>query len=554
MPKKQKTPTREIKKPRRPPDDDDEVVTSRNDEEESHDVVDARERKKKKKKQRREEEDDEEEESEGKKAKKESGVKDVDGHVRHRLSKKVAERQVVDLRVHDKRKFKGKAKQRLEAWKGDQSRIRDAWQNAVMAGARKKLGHSSVFVGRDTDALLIGIPMYAGYDKNAAKYPGCLPLEFVLAQDVFPLSVIVQLVAKAGVGKSGLVAEFGRWFDIAGGVVQLNENESKFNPKWYISLMGRERYDRMVLNRCKDVEDWQAGVSAGLKDTKLFMRGSADEPGPGPTFPYMQAVDSIMGKMSRKSQEKILGKKSETGSGMRGETGEGYAGRGFPEEALVITRYLKSIAGEYDNWPFALVLVNHLKINTDDMGNEERSKGGGKTVDFQESFELELEKVGGTKKKIECRDWEGYQVRLSCYKNSFGPGNRSITTRILWWEEEDDQGNWEQRTVWDWDWSTVWLLNNILRGEKSSPRLRQSLKDAEFHLECPGTSDIENSAWSKNLGMRAKDAVPWSDLGAMIRKDAKLQDLLRKALRINRRPLLKGDYVEQLSGLSESLP
>lgn len=533
MAKTKSKPERDIK-PRKPPEDDDDFGSAsvREDQEAEHDVVDHRKKKKKKG---------------------HSGVHDVDGRERHRLSNKVAKREVVDLTKHDKRKLKKNAKKKLEAWKGNQSRLHDAWQKAVMAGARKKLGHSSVFVGKDTDSLLIGIPMYAGHDKKSMQNPGCLPLEFVIAQDVFPLGVIIQLVAKAGVGKSALVAEFMRWFDLAGGVNQLNENESKFNPKWYISIMKRMVYDRMVLNRCKDVEDWQAGVSAGLTDTKLFMRGSADEPGPGPTFPYLQAVDSIMGKMSRKSQEKILGVESEV-TGIRGNTGEGFAGKGYPIEALSITRYLKSIAGEYDNWPFALVLVNHLKINTDDMGNEERAKGGGKTVDFQESFELELAKVGGMRKKIECRDWEGYQLRLSCEKNSFGPGFRSIITRLLWWEEEDEQGNWEQRTVWDWDWSTVALLNHLLRGDKASPRLRQSLKDAEFHLECPNTGDIDNLAWSKSLGMKAKDAVPWSELGAMIRQDVELQDRLRKALRINRRPLLKGNYVEQLSELASDLP
>lgn len=470
---------------------------------------------------------------------------------RHKLSNRIPKRSLIDFTKFDKRKFKGNAKKKLEAWKGNRSRLVDAWTKSQAAGARKKLGHSAVFVGSEADALLVGIPMYSGYGKKALRYPGCLPVEFVIANDVFPLAVVIQLVAKTGVGKSGLVAEFGRWFAMANGVNHLNENESKFNARWYKSIM-REYFDEMLINRCKDVEDWQDGVSTGLRDTKNFMAGSAQEPGPGRTFPFMSAVDSIMGKMSRKSQEKILGVRALDGS--RGTTGEGHAGRGHPEEALSITRYLKSIAGEFDNFPFALVLVNHLKLNKDDMGNEERSKTGGKTVDFQESFELELAKVGGMKKKIECKDWEGYQVRLSCEKNSFGPGNRSVITRILWWEEEFADGSWQQRTIWDWDWSTVWLLNNIMRGDKASPRLRQNLKDAEIHLECPVAGDVDNLAWSKNLGMKAKDAVPWSELGAMIRQETELLDRLRKALRINRRPLFQGDYLDQIEGLVKDLP
>ena len=80
------------------------------------------------------------------------------------------------------------------------------------------------------------------------------------------------------------------------------------------------------------------------------------------------------------------------------------------------------------------------------------------------------------------------------------------------------------------------------------------MKEVDFHLDCPSVSDVENKAWSKNLGMKAKDAAPWSEVGAMIRRDAGLMDTLRKALRINRRPLLEGNYLEQLDALAEAMP
>ena len=35
------------------------------------------------------------------------------------------------------------------------------------------------------------------------------------------------------------------------------------------------------------------------------------------------------------------------------------------------------------------------------------------------------------------------------------------------------------------------------------------MKEVDFHLDCPSVSDVENKAWSKNLGMKAKDAAPW---------------------------------------------
>lgn len=467
------------------------------------------------------------------------------------LTTKIPKREIITF--EDNRKLTKAAQAKLDIWKGkSRAKALDAFFAGTAERAKKKLGHGSVFIGDESNALVICIPMFGGHEPDAHLHPGCLPMEFVIAQDGFPLGLVWQIVAKFGIGKSGLLAEFGRWFCMAGGGFQLCEAETKFNPFWYQSIMGREYFKRSPLHRCDSTEDWQKHLTFGVHDMKRFMIGDKENPGPGRTFPVLYGVDSIMGKLSEKSQEKILGKLGKDGK--RGETGEGHADRGFPLEALIITRYMRTIPAELDNWPFGLVLINHLRIKQDDMGNEERNKAGGEQVNFQESFEIELKKMGGHKKMIECSEWQGYPIGISCEKNSFGPGQRRIVTRLAWCDVEREDGSWEQKSFWDWDWSTVHLLNNILRGEHASPKLRANLKAIGFHLECPSASDVENSAWSKNLGMRANDAMPWREVGAMIRRDPKLMNQLRKALRINRRPVLNGDYVRQLDALSENLP
>jgi hypothetical protein len=463
----------------------------------------------------------------------------------------VVRRRVISL---DQRKLSRKDEARLADWKGrNRGKALDAFFRGQAELARKKFGHKSVYVGSEADALIICIPMYAGHGEAAARYPGCLPMEFVLAQDGFPLGLVFQLVARHGVGKSGLLAEFGRWFFLAGGGMYLNEAESKFNPNWYRSILGKEFFDMMPLARCKSVEDWQRKLSFSIQSTKAGMEGSKESPGPGRTIPVLYGVDSIMGKSSEETQEAILGKLDRR-TGQRGTTGDGAASRGFPIEALKITRYMRTIPGELDEWPFSLVLVNHLRIKTDDAGNVERSKAGGEQVNFQESFELELKKVGGHKKVITCANFEGFPVEISCEKNSFGPTHRRIQTRLLWWDEKNEDGEWEQRTAWDWDWSTVHLLYTLMHGERANPRFRQALKDIDFHLECPKTAEVENLAWSRSLGMKREDAMPWSDVGALIREDRELLDRLRCALRINRRPVLAGDYLEQLGQLARDMP
>lgn len=460
------------------------------------------------------------------------------------------ESAVVDL---DDRKLSKKDKERLRSWRGkNRGKSLDSYFRGQVSRAREKFNHAAVFVGGEADRLLITIPMFGGHGVNAAKFPGCLPMEFVMAQDGFPLGLVLQLVAKHGIGKSALLAEFGRWFHLAGGGISLKENETKFNPDWYRSIMSREVFDIMPFFRCTSVEDWQRKLTFAIGDNKSAMEGTKAAPGPGRTIPLLFGVDSIMGKSSEETQEQILGK-VDARTGKRG-VGKGAADRGHPIEALKITRYMRTIPGELDGWPFTIVLVNHLRIKSNEDGTVDRNKTGGEQVNFQESFELELKKIGGHKKKIECATFDGFPLEISCEKNSFGPTHRRIRTRLLWWEEEVADGKWQQKTVWDWDWSTIDLLWNISHGERTNPRLKANLKSADFHLECPKTAEVENLAWSSSLGMTAKDAMPWSDVGALIRENGELMARLRKALRINSRPLLAGDYLEQLENMSTKLP
>lgn len=435
----------------------------------------------------------------------------------------------------DNRKLKtAKAKELAKEWESPRrSGMIDALFAAAVAAQNDSAGTPSVFLGRDTESLVIGIPCPS------------LAIEYIIAQDCFPLSVVWQVVGAQGLGKSALIAEFGRWFDEAGGGLVLCENETKFNDQWYRSLMGSAYDTRAQIHRCDSLEDWQEHLTGSINAMKRVMIGTAENPGPGRTVPLLFAVDSIMGKQSRDTEAKILGVKLE--SGLRNEAGEGSAKRGHPLEALLITRYMRTIPAALDNWPFSLVLVNHLKMAADEAGNPIRAIAGGKGVGFQESFEIELKKVGGHAKQIQSSAFQGYPLELICEKNSFGPTRRKVQTRLLWrYEKNPETGQKKQVSWWDWDWSTVWLLNQHRNGEKADPMIRAALRDEiGFHIECPKVGDVENAAWSKNLGMTASDALPWSEVGAAIRKNPQLMRDIRTALSITSRPYLSGDYAQQ---------
>ena len=121
----------------------------------------------------------------------------------------IPKRRIITL--DEDRKLTKAQTAKLQVWKGKyRGRAVDAFFRKQVEGARKKYGHKSVYVGSETDSLVIGIPMYGGHGDKAAKFPGCLPMEFVIANDCFPLGLVWQLVGKHGVAKSGLLAEFGR--------------------------------------------------------------------------------------------------------------------------------------------------------------------------------------------------------------------------------------------------------------------------------------------------------------------------------------------------------
>lgn len=423
-----------------------------------------------------------------------------------------------------------KAKQSLEVWNGrTRGKQLDSLVKAHIGAARSKFGHSGVFHGTDTENLVIGIPIPA------------LAFEWVIGQDVFPLGLIMQIVAKHGTGKSGLLAEIGRWFDMAGGITVLNENETKFSPHWYESIMGQEAYNRMQLNRCSSVESWQRHLTFDIQSEdgyKKTLLGTKKEPGPGRTVPILFGVDSVMGKMSELSQELIRK--------------EGMAGRGYPVEALIIARYMRTLPQWIDGWPFSVVLINHLSLKQNaDTHQEERHKGGGVLINFQESFEIELRKVGP--KRFETQEYEGFYLDIDCAKNSFGPTHRTAKVKVVWWEEPDDDGSYRQVTKWDWDWATTNLLCNIMTGDKHV-RMKKHLKDVDFHMEFKSPTSHSAAAWSRTLGVPQKQPLSFSDMGEAIRNSPEVTDRLRQALRIRRRPLLEGDYLKQMTRLAGEMP
>lgn len=412
------------------------------------------------------------------------------------------------------------AKAVAKDWTGDRrGKMLDNYLTGLVDKARTKFGASNVLVGNDTQNLLVGIPTPA------------LAFEYLIAQNVFPCSQLLHLHGPPGSNKSSLLFEFMRWTLMAGGLANYIEVESKMSPDLMPSIVGYDNTQRVIVDFADSVEGWQARVNFWVDQYRqMFGKKDKDDPGPGRTVPILIGVDSIVGKLSAESQETLLD--------------AGHGGRAFPVEAMQITQFVKTIPGLLANWPITLVFNNHMKVGKDDNGHEVHRTGGGCGVNFQEAFELE---TSIRKQSIKSAHWNGRIIGIRCRKSSFGDTYRSIEARILWTEVLQPDGTWRQHTTWDWDWATVKMLSTL------EGAIAGRVKDV-LHIDTPKVSDVENTAWSKTLGMKASDACSWSKLGAMIAADASLVRSLRGALGIKNRKVLSGDYLTQLSNASAALP
>jgi len=432
----------------------------------------------------------------------------------------------VAVKLHDyddqtprkkKKKPTKKQKEVLAQWAGDdRSRHRDALFSGVADLARTKFGHSSVHVAKEADKLVVGIPM-----PTIAR-------EWLIQQNVLPLSVVYVIVGKWATCKSAFLYEVFRWFAKFNGGAILKEVETKFSPDLCSSIMGysSDEIKPIIVNRCTSCEEWQDMLTFYLKHQKRLMVGTQKDPGPGRTIPVAFGVDSVMGKAAEEAQKKV--------------DDDGHGGRGFAIEALSIAKFMRASAHKFDNWPFALFLVNHLKEKKDEStGRVELTMPGGDFSSFQESFELH---TSVWREKIDTEGFDGVGVRIKCKKNGLGIKNRQVRTRMLWWEEWNEElEEYQQKTVWDWDWATTALLYDL------PGKYKTRLKELDFDIQFKSPdANVECFAQSKALGMGKDQWETFADVGKMIRENTEVMELLRTALFIKRRALMKGDYLEQL--------
>ncbi len=393
----------------------------------------------------------------------------------------------------------------------------------LVGSAQRDTGDLTIATLKDAGKLIIGIPCPS------------FSFEYMVCNTVIPLEKVMQIYGVRGIGKSGLAFEIMRIFRKHKGIGVLLEHETKFNSEWASSIIGWDDLGCLGVIPCDAIDEWQSHLQKSMKYIKRIMTGDSKTLGAGRIFPFLAIVDSIMGKTMKETQAKI--------------EEVGHAGRGFPIEAMSITRFVQSFSGKLRRWPFMLICINHLKVKGGDTGPPVETRSGGQTIDFQGSFELKIKRTG----RIRSARVDGNKLTIKAEKNSYGEDNRQIPVNCIWWNEEyEDPVEGlvsRQQTRFDWHGSTVQLILDNCDAKKGE--VWTNAKEVTGLVR-----DSVTKAHSRLLGVpKKKDAVDYHVLGARIARNPLMMRELRNMFGITRRKVFNNDsdYQDQILALKKKI-
>lgn len=390
---------------------------------------------------------------------------------------------------------------------------------------QKEYGDPNIAMVGEAGKIVIGVPI------------NYLAFEYMIQNSVLPLSRVMVIVGLEGTFKSALNFEFARWFRRYGGISMLFENESKYSPDQAMSIIGWDDPKAMGHVPCTSLEDWQEKMQLFIGRIKERMIGNSKKRGTGRSWPVFMCLDSLMGKLSESTTKDI--------------EDDGHSGRRFAYEAMMNTDFVKKIASDILRLPITWSMVNHLKKSTDQRGIVTRGKAGGKLVNFQETFELELARGFKFRNKIVGDEKSGRPTKtirnldIRCYKNSLGETDREINVDIAWWYEHDpDTGLQRQVSQWDWYGSAIKLIEKFEGYE--AKRLRNIVD-----INKKTRSDKRIGFWSASLGVPESEPMLASELGEILHKNDEIMHALRLELGIKMRKefIVGQDYLKQIAKL-----
>jgi RecA/RadA recombinase len=366
---------------------------------------------------------------------------------------------------------------------------------------------------------LIGLPL----PSLAARY--------LLQANIFPLSRFTQLRGEFSAGKSAMLMEIMRWFNVYGGGAIMIDTENKNSETMLDGIMGHnEEYKkRTFCVKAQSVEDWQKKYM-GFCQKIHAQADNADK-----AFPVCIGVDSISAVEVDRRVEKVAE--------------EGHAAAGHPYLARNLSDFMRTaLVPTLRHYPIAFVATNHLKeeINSMGFGPPKKYAPGGASLDYYPTLILDMSRI--SRNTLQSGRAEGQAVRITATKNNLGAPGRRVVVNLMWYNEiiptKDKAGNDsfknQQFHYWDWHTATVRLLMELQDEANKKlpagmdpklPALLRQVCDLEYKH---GTKNAETPlVWSNALGITKQAALPEVEVSMALEQNPKIMGVLHGLLGVN---------------------
>lgn len=336
-----------------------------------------------------------------------------------------------------------------------------------------------------------------------------LSVRYLLQNSGLPLGLIYHLVGPPATFKSTLLAEIIRWHVVCGGVGIICETETKPVPTLRKSVLGWDQ-PNVITRDCTSIEHWQKTIVEYIKAIKKVYESE-----PNKIYPVAFGIDSYMGKLSKRSQEKFAS--------------QGYTEKRFGDEALLIGDWLKVYTGLTQGWPFTLIGVNHLKKSVDPVtGLLSYRTPGGQFLQHQNVIEIRVSRSKTELKVVDETPYYETIIQLQTSKNSRGAQDKRIYVILRQWNEVKD-GQLKLFSNFEWWDSTVRLLYDgwglTSQDKELLPLIHKIIK-----IQRKSHGDL---FWCEELGVSKNDAVTAHELGMLLESNEAILNELYKVLGIS---------------------
>lgn len=358
-----------------------------------------------------------------------------------------------------------------------------------------------------------------------------LSARYLLQANIFPLSRFTQLRGEFSAGKSAMLMEIMRWFNVYGGGAILIDTENKNSETMLDGIMGHnaDYKKRTFCVKAQSVEDWQKKYMGFCQ--KIHDQSDNAER----AFPVCIGIDSISAVEVDRRVEKVAE--------------EGHAAAGHPYLARNLSDFMRTaLVPTLRHYPIAFVATNHLKeeINSMGFGPPKKYAPGGASLDYYPTLILDMQRV--SRNTLQIGRAEGQAVRVTATKNNLGAPGRRVVVNLMWYNEivpckdkhgEDSFKN-QQFHYWDWHTATIRLLVELQDEANKKlppgmdpklPALLRQVCDLEYKH---GTKNADTPlVWSKALGISKQEALPEVEAAMVLEKNLKVMGVLHGLLGVN---------------------